>query len=274
MQRILIKYGGNAMVNDELRSQIIKNIIELKKQGIQVVLVHGGGPFIARQLDQAGIESEFIDGHRKTTSEALVHVEMALKGQVNGRLIALFNQFGSLAAGLSGKDAAMVMAEERIHTTTDKNGNKQKVSLGHVGDVKRINTHFPELLLKENITPVITCIATDEKGNDYNINADMMAGHLAGALNVDHFLVLTDIDGLRHNVDDPESHITELTAEQAKGMFGNSIQGGMIPKIEACLLALENGAQKASIINGTKPELLIHKIIHKQNVGTSIISKH
>ncbi|MCF8219242.1 MAG: acetylglutamate kinase [Bacteroidales bacterium] len=274
MQRILIKYGGNAMIEDDLRSKIIENIIQLKEQGTQVLLVHGGGPFIAEELEKAGIESEFIDGHRKTTSEALVHVEMALKGRVNGRLISLFNQFGSRAVGLSGKDAAMVMAEERVHTTTDKNGNKQKVSLGHVGDVKNINTQFAEMLLQENITPVITCIATDEKGNDYNINADMMAGHLAGALNVDHFLVLTNIDGLRHDVDDPESHITELTAEQAKGMFGNSIQGGMIPKIEACLLALEKGAHKATIINGTKPELLIHKIIHNQNVGTSIISKH
>lgn len=262
------------MINDALRSKIIENIIKLKEQGIQVVLVHGGGPFIADQLEQAGIESEFIDGHRKTTAKALMHVEMALKGQVNGRLISLFNQYGSHAVGLSGKDAAMVIARERTHTTTDKNGHKLNVSLGHVGDVKKINSQLPDMLLHNNITPVITCIATDEKGNDYNINADMMAGHLAGALKVDHFLVLTDIDGLRHNVDDPGSHIKELTVKQAKNMFGSSIRGGMIPKIEACLLALDKGAQKASIINGTKPDLLIDKIIHKQNVGTSIISKH
>ncbi|MFO8053899.1 MAG: acetylglutamate kinase [Bacteroidales bacterium] len=270
MERILIKYGGNAMGNDVLRDEVIDNIINLKHQGFQVVLVHGGGPFIAQQLDHAGIRSEFIDGHRKTTAEALVHVEMALKGQVNGRLVSVFNRKGSPAVGLSGKDAAMVIAGERIHETKTKDGRTEKVSLGHVGDVRQVNTFLLELLLQHDITPVVTCIATDEKGNDYNINADMMAGHIAGALQAGHFLVLTDIDGLRKEIDDPSTHIAELSAKEAENMFGNIIQGGMIPKVEACLLALAQGARKSTIINGTKPDLLTRKIIHKENVGTSI----
>lgn len=274
MQRILIKYGGNAMINDNLRDEIIKNIIKLKQQNHEVVLVHGGGPFIAEQLEHAGIKSEFIGGHRKTTAEAMMHVEMALKGRVNGRLVSIFNKNNSAAAGLSGKDAGMVVAEKRLHESVDEKGNKTQTDLGQVGDVKSIDTTLPDLLLKKNITPVITCIAPGEDGSDYNINADMMAGHMAGALKADHFLVLTDIDGLRKNVDDPATHIDSLTVNQAKSMFGSSIKGGMIPKIEACLLALEKGAGKASIINGTKPELLIQKITENKNVGTSIISEH
>lgn len=262
------------MVNDDLRYQIIEQIVQLKQNGHQTILVHGGGPFIARQLEKAGLHSEFIGGQRKTSAEALIHVEMALKGQVNGRLISIFNALGSKAAGLSGKDAAMVSVKERFHKTTDEQGNKIKVSLGHVGDVENINTTLPELLLKNDITPVITCIGTDDKGNDYNINADMLAGHLAGALKVDHFLVLTDIDGLRQDLNDPGSLIRELSIDNAKRMFGNSIQGGMIPKIEACIIALEQGAKKAGIINGTKPELVTQKIIHNKHVGTTIISKH
>ncbi len=271
MRRILIKYGGNAMVNDSLGEAIVDQIIQLKALGIQVVLVHGGGPFIVQQLDQAGISSEFIGGHRKTTAEALVHVEMALKGRVNGRLVSLFNRLGSLAVGLSGKDAALVIARRRYHEGVNEKGKSTKVSLGQVGDVKKVNTEFLELLLDKNITPVITCIATDEQGNDYNINADMMAGHIAGALAVDHFLVLTDIDGLRKDVDDPGTHIAELTAGEAEKMFGNSIQGGMIPKMEACLLARKAGARQAGIINGTNPQLLTEKIIHNKNVGTTLI---
>lgn len=274
MQRILIKYGGNAMVNDDLRYQIIDRLVELKRKGHQIILVHGGGPFIARELEKAGIHSEFIEGQRKTSAEALIHVEMALKGQVNGRLVSIFNALGSKAVGLSGKDAAMVIAQERFHETTDEQGKPTKVSLGHVGDVETINTTLPELLLKNDITPVMTCIGTDKQGNDYNINADMLAGHLAGALKADHFLVLTDIDGLRKDVNDAGSHIYELSTTQARQMFGKSIQGGMIPKIESCMIALETGAKKASIINGTKPELVTQKIIHNKHVGTTIISKH
>ena len=274
MQRILIKYGGNAMRNDDLRDEIIAQIVRLKQNGIEVILVHGGGPFIGKQLDIAGIESEFIGGHRKTTKEALTHVEMALKGQVNGQLVSVFNKLGSKAAGISGKDAGTVIAEKRMHETHDKQGKKKEVSLGQVGNVQEINTELIELLLSKGITPVITCIATDEDGNDYNINADMMAGHLAGALKSDHFLVLTDIDGLRKDVENPDTHIDELTKSEAKAMFGSSIKGGMIPKIEACLLALDKGCSKTSIINGTKPELLTKKILHNEHVGTSIIPKH
>ena len=271
MKKILIKYGGNAMLNSDLQQQVINTIVFLKQHDCQIIIVHGGGPFIADQLQQAGIQSEFIDGHRKTTAEAMLHVEMALKGKVNGNLVSLFNKENSLALGISGKDAQTVIAKKRMHIIKDDNGNSKVVSLGQVGDVKSVNSAFLKDLLKKNITPVIACIGTDEAGNDYNINADMMAGHIAGALEVDHYLVLTDIDGLRKKVDDPQTHIDQLSIKEAENLFTTSIKGGMIPKIESCILALRNGAREASIINGTKPQLLKEKIINNKHVGTTII---
>jgi acetylglutamate kinase len=270
MKRIIIKYGGNAMLNSDLQQQVIKTIVALKNKGYQFILVHGGGPFIKSQLEQAGIQSEFIDGHRKTTAEAMPHVEMALKGKVNGQLITHFNALQSKALGISGKDAQTVIAKKRYHEMVADDGTVEKVSLGQVGDVTAVNSEFLLQLLDQNITPVIACIGTGEDGTDYNINADMMAGHIAGAVKADHFLVLTDIDGLRKDVHDPDSQINTISIGAVKKLFGNAIQGGMIPKIEACIQALESGAKEASIINGTKPYLLKDKLINNKDVGTSI----
>lgn len=270
MKRIIIKYGGNAMLNSDLQQQVIETIVGLKNQGHQFIIVHGGGPFIKAQLEQAGIQSEFIDGHRKTTAEAMPHVEMALKGKVNGQLISHFNALGSKAMGMSGKDAQTVVAVQRYHEMALENGTTEKVSLGQVGDVASVNSEFLLHMLDQDITPVIACIGTGTDGTDYNINADMMAGHIAGAVKADHFLVLTDIDGLRMDVKDPSSQIHSISVEEVKKLFGNAIQGGMIPKIEACIKALESGAKEASIINGTKPYLLKDKLINHKDVGTSI----
>ncbi|MEZ5059125.1 MAG: acetylglutamate kinase [Saprospiraceae bacterium] len=272
MKKILIKYGGNAMLNDDLQKEIVQSIVALKEQGIQIIIVHGGGPFIARQLETAGIQSEFIDGHRYTSTEAMPHVEMALKGKVNGKLVSLFNQCGSKAIGLSGKDAQMVIAKKRMHHRVLEDGSHENISLGQVGDVETVNTAFLEDLLSKEITPVVACIGTDKNGLDYNINADMMAGAIAGALKVDHFLVLTDIDGLRMDVEDPESHIDKITIQAVEKLFGDAIKGGMIPKIEACIEALDKGANESAIINGTKPYLLKEKLINQTDVGTTIVA--
>ena len=266
---ILIKYGGNAMLDEQLKKGIVENICKLKKEGFQVVLVHGGGPFIKDILKLAKIESEFIAGHRKTDPKALEYVEMALKGSVNGRLVRLFNYFGEKAVGLSGKDGGMVIAKKRFHRETI-DGVIKEFDLGQVGDVEKVNTQLVELLLENNYIPVITCLASDENGNDFNINADMFAGHLAGALEVKQYLVLTDVDGLMVDLNDPSSLMNSITVNDINELLDKEIiKGGMIPKIESCQIALGMGAESTHIINGTKPPQ-IYSAIHHEQVGTMI----
>jgi acetylglutamate kinase len=267
---VLIKYGGNAMLNEELKAAVVANIKQLHEAGIRVVLVHGGGPFIKSILKTVGIESEFIGGHRKTTPEALKYIEMALKGEVNGSLVNLLNKAGLQAVGLSGKDGRMVTAVKRYHEVTE-NGQTDRFDLGQVGDVTKVDTRLLDTLLEQNFVPVVTCIASDTTGQDYNVNADMFAGALAGALGVQDYLVLTDVDGLLKDINDPASLIQRLTLDELPGMFGTVIKGGMIPKLESCQVALQHGARRARIINGTKPDT-IARVVQTDNhsIGTEI----
>lgn len=251
---LLFKYGGNAMTNPELKIRVLKNICSLKHEGYHVVIVHGGGPFIKLTLNEANIRSEFIDGHRRTTPEAMEYVEMALKGKVNGSLVSIINSMGHKAVGLSGKDGQMVIAEKRMHIREVK-GKKETVDLGQVGDVSRVDPALINILLENGFIPVIACIASDTKGNDYNINGDMFAGHVAGAVSAQQFVVLTDVDGLMFDINDPGSIIRELSVRELPELKEKGvIQGGMIPKIESCEIALKNGAESTRIINGTAPE--------------------
>ena len=269
---ILIKYGGNAMINDQLKKEIIQHIGSLKDQGYQVVLVHGGGPFIQKILDLAGVESEFVGGHRKTTKEAMQYVEMALKGQVNGNLVSLFNSMGYKAVGISGKDGGMVKAKKRIHK--EMIGQEVKtVDLGQVGDVEEVDVTLINSILSSGFIPVVACLAADENGDDFNINADMFAGHLAGALKADQYLVLTDVDGLMGDINEPSSLIKEVSYTKINWLIEEKvIIGGMIPKIESCQIALQQGARCARIINGTKPRQIIGAI-QNQTTGTLISPK-
>jgi len=266
---ILFKYGGNAMTDQKLKRQVLINICAIKEKGCHVVIVHGGGPFIEKILKEAHVESEFIDGLRKTTSEAMEYVEMALKGRVNGNLVSMINAMGYKAVGLSGKDGQTVIAKKHIHLR-EENGEVQQVDLGQVGDVDKVNPALIHLLLENDFIPVLTCLASDQNGLDYNINGDMFAGHLAGALKADQYIILTDVDGLLIDKDDPASI---LRIKPISGLIKlkneHIIQGGMIPKAESCEVALKNGAGLARIINGTKPEQ-IPSIFEDQTVGTII----
>ncbi|MGB6035075.1 MAG: acetylglutamate kinase [Cryomorphaceae bacterium] len=264
----VFKYGGNAMTDNGIKNEIVSILSEFADRGHSIVVVHGGGPFIKKALTDAEIESEFIDGHRKTTPEALLHVEKALKGEVNTDLVGRFNRKGQKAVGLSGKDGRAVTAVKRVHIGINDGEEKD---LGQVGDVGKIDPTLIELLLKKKYIPILTCIAADENGDDYNINADMFAGHVAGALNAERFVVMTDVDGLLEDIEKPDSLMHEIKVARLAGLKESGIiVGGMLPKIEACEIALEKGAQQAIILNGTNPDQL-RTLLNGKDTGTKII---
>ena len=258
------------MTNEALKEAISQKIKILQEQGTQVILVHGGGPFINKSLGEAGITTEFFDGHRHTSVEALRCIEKTLKGEVNSSLVNLLNKQGLKAVGLSGKDGQLAIAEKRWHIVKDESGGDRQQDLGQVGDVKVVNPLLPNLLLENGFTPVITCIASDTAGNDYNINGDVFAGKIAASLQVDAYIVLTDVDGLYRDYPDPASILKSLKVEDVEAYMGTVIQGGMLPKIESCLIALQGGVKKAIILNGTQPEQLSDYIINHHSIGTTI----
>lgn len=257
---IVVKYGGNAMLDDGVTSGIIEKLATLMHSGYRLLVVHGGGPFIEETLKMAGLESEFVAGHRRTTEEAMKYIEMALKGHVNSRLVRMLNAMGLQAVGLSGKDGGMVRVTRRYHT----NEKDEKVDIGLVGDVEHIDATLLNLLMDRGYVPVVSTISSGKDGYDYNVNADMFAGHLAGALKAAHFVMLTDVDGLMRDVNDPATLITSLRHDEIEALKGSTIKGGMIPKVRACEIALEEGAASAVITNGTRPEALLESILAPQ----------
>jgi acetylglutamate kinase len=265
----VFKYGGNAMIDEKLKKEILQNICSLSEEGDHVVIVHGGGPFIKEALEEAKIESEFIDGHRKTSMEAFSYVEMALKGKVNGNLVSMINALGYKAVGLSGKDGRMVVATKRLHQR-EVNGELEEIDLGQVGDVASIDPDLIRTLLSRDYIPVITCLADDRSGNGYNINADMFAGHLAGSLRASRYIVLTDVDGLLRNKDQPSSLISDLNLTETNRLLEDQvISGGMIPKVASCEIAINKGVELARIINGTRPDQIL-KLMDHEPIGTKI----
>ncbi len=266
---LVFKYGGNAMTEKHLKKDVLKKIGALSKNGYQVVIVHGGGPFIKQALAEANIKSEFVDGLRKTPPKAFEYVEMALKGKVNGDLVSHMNHMGFPAVGLSGKDGKTVTAV-KLHHFQEINGSKEEVDLGRVGDVSHVDTNLIKTLLRNKFIPLIACVADDDQGVGFNINGDMFAGHIAGALKAEQYIVLTDVNGLQKDKDYPDTLIKELKLSEIKNLMDdNTIQGGMIPKINSCITALKQGVKKARIINGTKPEQIL-KLVDNHNIGTTI----
>jgi len=266
---VLIKYGGNAMDARMDDDPVLDQIALLSGAGLLPVVVHGGGPAIRKLLEETGLKTEFVDGHRKTDKSAMRIVEMALSGEVNGKLVKELNRRGVRAVGLSGKDASMVSAERRYHETM-QNGKLERVDIGYVGNVTRIDPALIHILLEHNYLPVVAPVAVGEDGNDYNINADMFAGHLAGALHAAVFIAVTNVDGLRRDITDPESLIEQATSDEIRSEMGKSIQGGMIPKVESCLIALEQGVEKACIVHGMKPDRIVEQLLTQKRSGTTI----
>lgn len=261
---IVVKYGGNAMINPELRLKVLTEILDARKKGYDIVIVHGGGPFIQQLLDQQQIASHFVDGHRFTDQDNLPWIQMALRGKVNGELVSIINTLGPTAVGLCAKDGKIIDCER---LPDQPSGNP-----GLVGQIRSVNTVLLQQLLRMNYIPVLTCIGQDASGQDLNINADLLAGHIAGALKAHALWMLTDVDGLYENLNVKESFIADLDAMRLKELRqSSSIQGGMIPKLQACEIALEMGAKEARILNGTQPNQL-HRLCQNQtlSIGTRI----
>ena len=266
---LVFKYGGNAMVDETIQSTILEIICQIKQDGQDVVIVHGGGPFIKESLQKEHIESTFVDGQRVTSAEALSYVEQVLKGKVNAHLVEIINKHGQKAVGLSGKDGKIAVAKKRFGNAGTEE-NPEPVDLGFVGDIDHIDTELLNILLTNDYFPVITCLAPDENGDTFNINADVFAGHIAGALQAKEFLLLTDVDGLLEDVHDKNSLMQSISVDEIPDLIDRQIiTGGMIPKLEACTTALKQGADQVRILNGTNPDQLL-ALLRNESVGTIV----
>lgn len=270
---VVIKYGGNAMIDETAKQSVIGDICALKSLKIVPVVVHGGGPMISELLGKVGKVTPFIEGHRKTDRVTMGYVEMALSGKVNSEIVKLIGFNGYKSVGISGKDGGLVTATKRIHRVRE--GELERRSdLGQVGDVSKVDTDLIDTLLARDYIPVIAPIGVGEDLEDYNINADMFAGHIAASLNAAAYIALSNVDGIFIDMDDPSTLIPEFTPYAARGEIGRIVQGGMIPKVESCLIALEGGVQSAHIINGTVEHSLLRTLLTSEPGGTTIHEKH
>ena len=268
---IVIKYGGNAMINEDLKEKVMQDIALMKYVGIRPVIVHGGGPDITGFLKKVGKESDFVAGLRVTDAETIEIAEMVLDGKVNSEIVNLLNRRGVKAVGLSGKDAGLIKARKKLATVYEGEDTK-KVDIGYVGEVEKVDTGILEDLLEQGYVPVIAPIGVGNGGESYNINADYVAAEIAGALQAEKLLLLTDIEGIYKDFNDKSSFISTLHLPEARQYIKEGIiAGGMIPKVEACLTALEQGAGKTHIIDGRLAHSIILEIFTSRGIGTQVV---
>jgi acetylglutamate kinase len=268
-QTFVIKYGGHAMGSAELAQAFARDVVLIKQVGINPIVVHGGGPQIGRMLERLKIKSSFVDGLRVTDRETVEIVEMVLSGSINKQVVTAINTAGGTAIGLSGKDGNLIRARKLERTARDPESNIEKVlDLGFVGEPERIDTAVLDGLASADVIPVIAPIGIGADGQTYNINADTVAGAIAAALGASKLLMLTDVEGV---LDGSGRLISELRPEAAKALIGDgTIAGGMIPKIETCLAAIEAGVEAAQVLDGRLPHVLILEIFTEAGVGTKI----
>ena len=268
---VVIKYGGNAMINDALKENVMRDVALMKFVGIRPILVHGGGPEITGFLKKVGKESMFVSGLRVTDEETVEIAEMVLDGKLNSEIVGLLNLRGVRAVGLSGKDAGLIKAQKKLATVYE-NDTAHQVDIGYVGEVTEIDTGIIADLLDQGYVPVIAPIGMGEHGESYNINADYVAAEIAGALHAEKMLLLTDVEGVYKDFADKGSLISQLCmAEAREYICSGVIEGGMIPKVEACLRALEAGAHKAHIIDGCLAHSIILEIFTSRGIGTMVL---
>jgi len=269
---IVIKYGGNAMINEELKQKVMEDVSLLKYVGIRPVIVHGGGPDITHFLKKVGKQSAFVSGLRVTDEETVEIAEMVLDGKVNSDIVNMLNCRGVKAVGLSGKDAGLIKASKKLATVYDEAGQQANVDIGYVGQVASIDTSILDTLLDNGYIPVIAPIGVGDDGESYNINADYVAAEIAGALKAEKLLLLTDTEGVYKDFEDKDTFISTLTVAEAKDYIKTGIiSGGMIPKIEACLKSIESGTNKVHIIDGRQPHSIILELLTSSGIGTQVI---
>ncbi len=260
---IVIKYGGAAMMHDELTQKIMEDVTLLKFVGMNPILVHGGGPDINHMLDSLDIKPNFVDGLRVTDDATMEVVQMVLTGKINKEIVAKLNGMGASAIGLCGIDGNIIKAVK----APPKNG----VDLGNVGQITSINTTLLNTLAHDQYIPVIAPVGTGDHGESYNINADTVAGAIATALKAEKLIFLTDTDGIRTNEDDPESLLYVASKTDILNMIDEGkITGGMLPKVQSCLAAIEKGVKRTHILNGTIPHPIILEIFTDSGIGTMV----
>jgi acetylglutamate kinase len=267
---IVVKYGGHAMVDQELKKNFALDIILMKAVGLNPVVVHGGGPQIGEFLKRLSIESEFVDGMRVTDKQTMDVVEMVLVGKVNKEIVALINQNGGQAVGLSGKDGQLITAKKMKYLRA-KGGDQppEIIDMGMVGEITAVNSRILLDIVDGQFIPVIAPVGGGKEGETYNINADLVAGHLAASLGARKLVLLTDIEGV---LDQDGGLMSTLTMKESLKMIQDgTIQGGMIPKINCCLEAMKGGVKKAHIIDGRKVHAILLEIFTKGGIGTEII---
>ncbi len=271
---IVIKYGGNAMTEQSLKERFAEDIVLLKYVGINPVIIHGGGPQIDKMLDRLGIEAKFRHGVRVTDKATMEIVEMVLAGSVNMEITDLINRHGGKAVGLSGKDGGMIQSKpltaKAWAESLDKDFEGEDGDFGLVGDIESIDPSLLRNLQDDHYIPIIAPIGTDSDGNTYNINADLVAGAIAGALKAEKLLMLTDVKGIR---DANSRHLSTVSRKDVQRMVKKGVIGeGMLPKVHACLDALDGGVRKAHIIDGRVPHAVLLEIFTRRGIGTEIVT--
>ena len=257
---VVVKYGGNAMVNEQLKQQVMEDITLLWLIGVKVVLVHGGGPEISDLMKRVGKVPQFVDGLRVTDKETVDIVQMVLAGKVNKDLVKLIQSKGGHAVGLSGIDGGILEAEVKNE------------ALGYVGRITKVRTKPIEDLLENHYIPVISTVAADHQGNTYNINGDTAAAVIAGALGAERLIMMTDIAGILRDKDDPSTLIPRITVSEAKKLYESGIiSGGMIPKVDCCIEALDKGVGVVVIMDGRVPHSILMELLTEEDTGTMVM---
>jgi acetylglutamate kinase len=259
---VVVKYGGNAMLNEELKKSVIQDVVLMKLVGILPVIVHGGGPEINKMLKQIDKQPEFVRGLRVTDEETMEVVEMVLSGKVNKEIVMNIQNQGFMAAGISGKDGNTLKARKKLVDGEDA---------GLIGEVSEVNTHLIKTLIQNDFIPVIAPTGMDDEGNTYNINADYAAAAIAGALEAEKLVFLTDIEGVLRDVNDKDSIISQMTVTEAQNLINTGvISGGMIPKVDCCIEGVKKGVKTVHILDGRVEHSLLIEIFTAMGIGTMI----
>ena len=259
---LVVKYGGNAMINQTLKEQVMEDIVLLHLIGVKIVLVHGGGPEISEMMAKLGKQPEFVDGLRVTDKETVDIVQMVLAGKINKSLVNFLEVKGGKAMGISGIDGRLIQALPKNE------------KLGYVGNITKINIKPVNDLLEKGYIPVISTVACDENGNTYNINGDTAAAQIAGALGAERLIMMTDIAGVLKDRNDPSTLIPEITIEQAEALKADGIvSGGMIPKVDCCIEAINHGVKNVIIMDGRVPHSILMEILTDEGAGTMVKGK-